>query len=852
MRSRHAAPARCAWKPAGSSSVRTVRFALRLLGREWRSGELGVLLLALIVAVGALSGVGFLVSRIRAAVALQASAILAADLRVESPRPIPAADFTAAAHRGLRSAYAIGMLSVVFHGERSQLTDLYAVSAGYPLRGRVLVAQRPFAPGTAIAGRPASGVVWADSRLIAALGAAVGSRLTIGAGTFTIGRVLISRPDQASTFTGLVPDLVMNAADVARTQLVQPGSRVRYSALFAGTPRRVRAFRSWLQAHLGTGERLRTLADASRQIHGALERAERFLNLAALAAVLLCAAAVAMAARRYVTRHLDTVALLKTLGATRRSVLGLAIAQLTAIGLLTATVGCALGALTQLWLVHALRGVLAAGGLPAPSLAPAAIGFTTALALLGGFALPPLLQLTRTPAVRVLRRDLEPPRAAMLLAFGPAAALLVLLIYWIVGETGLFLRLAIGLAGFIALLSAAGWALVRLASRLRGTVGIAWRYGLANLGRRRTDSVVQVVAFGTGIMALALLGILRTDLTGGWRRTLPADLPNYFFINIPPASRAGFAAFLRAQGAQPQRMLPLLRGRLTAIDGRPVESIHFPDPRGERFATREQNLTWSATLGSANRLLAGRWWSASEYGQPLVSVSSEFMRWLGLHLGEQLTFDVAGDHFTVRIASVRKVRWDSFKPNFFLVFAPGLLEKQTGTYLTSAYLTPRQARSLAQVAHRFPSVSIFDIDNLLRDVRAMLEKAILAVQSVFIFTLLAGLTVLLAAVQASSEQRRYESALLRTLGASRATVTQGVLAEFAALGALSGLIGAAGASAAAWYLTREVLNLPYRFNVPACLIAIIGGAVLVAASGWIATRATLNQPPLAALREGAQ
>ncbi len=832
--------------------MRTVRFALRMLSREWRSGELGVLLLALIVAVGALSGVGFLVSRIRAAVTLQASAILAADLRLESPRPIPSADFSAAARYGLRTAHAIGMLSVVFHGERSQLTDLYAVSAGYPLRGRVLVAWRPFATGTAIAGLPPPGKVWVDSRLLAVLGARIGSQLAIGAGTFTIGRVLISRPDQGSTFTGLVPGLLMNEADVSRTQLIQPGSRVRYSALFAGSPRRVRAFRTWLQAHLGSGERLRTLADASRQIHSALERSERFLNLAALTAVLLCAAAVAMAARRYVARHLDTVALLKTLGAPRRSVLGLAIAQLVAIALLTATLGCVLGELTQLWLVHALRGVLAAGVLPAPSLAPVVIGFTTALALLTGFALPPLLQLTHTPAMRVLRRDLEAPPPAVLLAFGPAAALVVLLMYWTVGEAGLFVRLAIGLAAFIVVLIAAGFALVLLANRLRGGIGITWRYGLANLGRRRADSVVQIVAFGTGIMALALLGILRSDLTGGWRRTLPADLPNYFFINIPPASRTQFTAFLRAQGARPQRMLPLLRGRLTAIDGRPVASIQFADPRGKRFATREQNLTWSATLGSANHLIAGRWWGPGDNGKPLVSVSSEFMRWLGLRLGEQLTFDVAGDRLTVRIASVRKVRWDSFKPNFFLVFAPGLLEQQTGTYLTSAYLTPHQARALAQVAQRFPSVSIFDIDNLLRDVRSMLDKAILAVQSVFLFTLLAGLTVLLAAVQASREQRRYESALLRTLGASRATVTQGMLAEFAALGALSGLIGAAGASMAAWYLTRELLNLPYAFNVSACLIAIIGGTVLVTASGWIATRSALNQPPLAVLRVGAE
>ena len=822
-----------------------------MLSREWRSGELGVLLLALIVAVGALSGVGLLVSRIQAAVRLQASTVLAADLRVESPDPLPPADFAAAARDGLRATRAIGMLSVVFHGERSQLTDLYAVSAGYPLRGRILLADEPYAPGEAAAGIPPPGQVWPDSRLLAVLGARVGSHLAIGAATLTVGRVLVSRPDQEGAFTGLVPGLLMNAADIPGTQLIQPGSRVRYSALFAGSPARVRALRRWLRAHLSGGQRLRTVADASRQIHAALERAERFLNLASLAAVLLCAAAVAMAARRYVARHLDTVALLKTLGATRGTILALALTQLSAIALAAGSLGGALGELTQLWLVHALRGLLAAHELPAPALAPALLGLGGALALLGGLALPPLLQLTRAPAMRVLRRDVGPARPAAWLTFGPAGALLVLLIYGALGAGPLFVRLSIGLAAFVALLAGAGLVLVMSANRLRGRVGVAWRYGIANLARRRAESVVQIVAFGTGVMALMLLGILRSDLTGDWRETLPQNLPNYFFINIPPASRTAFESFLREQGARPARMLPLLRGRLTAIDGRPVDSLHFADPRGERFATREQNFTWSTEPGSGNRIVAGRWWGPAEYGQPLVSVSSEFMRWLGLRLGESLTFDIAGRTLTVRIANVRKVQWDSFKPNFFLVFAPGLLEQQAGTYLTSAYLTPRQARSLAQVARRFPSVSIFDIDQLLRDVRTMLDKAILAVQSVFLFTLAAGLTVLLAAVQASREQRRYESAVLRTLGASRATVTQGVLAEFAALGALSGLLAAGGANLAAWYLTRQVLNLPYTFNATACLVGIAGSTLLVALGGWLATRPVLSQPPLAALREGA-
>jgi len=555
-----------------------------------------------------------------------------------------------------------------------------------------------------------------------------------------------------------------------------------------------------------------------------------------------------MSARRYVARHLDSVALLKTLGATRRFTVWLTTLQLFAVALSAATIGSAVGYAAQAWLVYALRGLLASRTLPPASLMPLGMGFLTAVALLAGFALPPLLQLSRVPAIRVLRRDIGPPRPLVLLAFGPAVAVVVALIYWVVLDWKLFLGFTVGLVTFIVLLVLTGALLVMAAGRLRTRVGVAWRYGIARLSRRRAESIVQIVAFGTGIMALLLLGIIRNDLDGDWRRSLPADLPNYFFINIPPESRDAFVAYLRARGARTTRVLPMIRGRLTAIDGRPVEGMRFADHRGEEFANREQNLTWSSALGADNRVVAGRWWAPADDGQPLVSISTEFEQWLGLRLGDRLTFDIAGETLTARVASIRKVKWDSFRPNFFIVFAPGLLDKLAGTYLTSAYLAPGAAESLAGLAHRFPSVSIFDIDDLLADVRSVLDKAVLAVQSVFAFTLLAGLTVLLAAVQSSRDERRYESAMLRTLGASRRTVLTGVLAEFAALGVLSGLIAAAGASVAAYFLTTRVLDLRYLFSPWACVIGLLGGGAVVVASGWLATRSVVRQPPLASLR----
>jgi putative ABC transport system permease protein len=826
--------------------MRALSLAVRMLAREWRSGELGVLLLALTVAVASLTGVGFLVSRIGAAVDLQASEVLAADVRLGSPQPISEASLEEAARRGLRATRSTRLLSVVFNDDRSQLTNIHAVSTGYPLRGHVLIADQLFVKGDMAAGIPPRGEVWPDSRLLAAIGAQVGSTLSIGAATFRVSHVLISIPDQGGTFAELAPSLLMNLQDLPVTQLVQPGSRVSYSVLFAAERAQIDDFKSWLLLNKAPAERLRDIRDASPQIKSATERAGSFLSLASLVSVLLCAIAVAMSARRYVHRRFDVVALMKTLGATRAFTLSVSLLQLLAIAVLAALAGSALGFVAQEWLLHAVRSVFNAE-LPAASLLPLGLGFMTAVALLVGFALPSLLQLARVPAIRVLRRDIGPPPALIVFGFGPAAAVIALLIFWVVRDVTLFRDFSLGLAGFVALVAGAGWLLVHLAGRLRGSVGVSWRYGVANLSRRRAESVLQIVAFGTGIMVLLVLGIVRNHVQDSWRRSLPQDLPNYFFVNIPPDERGPFTAFLKNRGAQTTRVLPMIRGRLTAINSRPVEGAQSAGD-GENFAAREQNLTWADSLGSDNTIVAGHWWTRADYGKPLVSLATEFQDALHVRVGDELTFDIAGESVSATVASIRKVKWDSFQPNFFIVFAPGVIDNTAGTYMTSAYFRPTSSGALAELARQFPSVSIFDIDDLLSRVRSVVDKAVFAVQSVFVFTVFAGLTVLLAAVQSSRDERRFESAMLRTLGASRRVVLQGVLAEFTVLGLLAGLVASVGASVAGYYVAVRVLTLPYGFDPLVWAVGLIGGAALVVLSGWLATRSVVEQPPLATLR----
>ena len=803
-----------------------------------------MLWLSLSIAVASLSGVGFLVDRIGRAVMLQASEVLAADLRVESDAPIAPTETSQAQQQGLATSRLTTMLSSVFNGDANQLGNIRAVSAGYPLRGDLTVADRPFAAGVATRDVPAPGEAWPDSRLAAALGAGVGSTLNVGSINLRVTRILISRPDQSSTFVELAAAILINDADLPATKLIQPGSRVEYALLLAGKRSQLEAFRRWHHSIDSPHERVADVAEASPQIGDASRRATRFLALASLVAVLLCAVAIAMSARSYVRRHLDVVALMKTLGASRALVLAVSLWQLLLMAMVASVLGAAAGWVTQLWLVRVLQGFLRSD-LPPATGWPALIGFVVATTILAGFALPSLLQLTRVPALRVLRRDVGAPALSLWAASAPVLLAIGGVVYSALGDVRLSLWFLAGVSAAVLILAAGGMLLVRLAAKVRGSAGAAWRYGIANLARRRTESITQIVAFGLGLMLLLALAILRNDLIVDWRTSLPVDVPNYFFVNIASDQQQQFQAELQSQGAHVTRMLPVVRGRLVAINDRETASMQFPDPRGRRFAEREQNLSWAQDLGDDNRIVAGDWWNAADRGKPLVSLSVEYRDSLGLKIGDRLRFDVAGETFDVTVASFRDVKWDSFRPNFFVVFAPGVLDAAAGTYMTSAFLQPSSG-AMAQLVHHFPGVSIFNVGDLLAQIRAVIDKAVTAVQSVFAFTLLAGLTLLLAAVQASREERLYETAVLRVLGAHRSMIFSSMLVEFALIGTLAGILAASGASLGGAWLAHS-LDLKYRFDAMLWIGGVVGALLVVGAAGTLATRSVVRVPPRAVL-----
>jgi putative ABC transport system permease protein len=642
--------------------------------------------------------------------------------------------------------------------------------------------------------------------------------------------------------------VLINYDDLGATQLIQPGSRVNYYALFAGRTAAIADFRTYLKQTKLPSERIDDVAGSSRQLSAAIDRATRFLNLASLASVLLAAIAVAMGARRYASRHIDTVALMKCMGASQNFVLGVSLVELSLLALFAVLIGSALGYIGQLGLAWLLRNLIR-GVLPGASLAPLPIALVTVGAMLIGFAAPPLLQLRNTPPARVLRKTVSAPPLRYGLSYVLALGALLAILWSLVHDAELVFEVMAGVLGVGLVLALAGFGLVRLTGRLRGGVGVAWRYGLANVSRRGAGSVVQIVAFGLGLMVLLLLAVVRGDLLTDWRRSLPADVPNNFLVNIRPDERQSLQEFLDAHHFGKPTLYPMVRARMTAINSENAAELKSRDEAARNYIDREQNLTWSANLLEDNQLVSGSWWTAADAGKPLVSVSSEYAEALKLHVGDKLSFDVAGEPLTVTISSIRKIRWDSFRPNFFLVFPPGLLDGAAGTYMTALYLTAAQRSALGDLVRQFPTVSVFDVDAILKQIRDIMDRASLAVQYVFLFTLLAGVVVLLAAVQSTRDERRYESAMLRTLGASRMTVLQGVAAEFSALGFLSGTLAAMGASGIGLLLARRLFSIEYTLDPWVWVAGLVCGTVLVGVSGTLATRSVINTPPIVTLRD---
>ena len=824
-----------------------LRFALRMFRRDWRNGELRLLALALTLAVAAVTAVGFFTSRVQQAMTLQAGEVLAADLLLASRDPIPARFLHRAEESGLRTTATLGFPSVVMHGERTRMVEVKGVAPDYPLRGALRVRDAPGQPEYPTADTPRSGELWVGARLLAELGLGMGDRLTLGERDFRIGRIIGRDNGDTVNLFRLGPRVLMALDDIPATGLVTPASRVRHQLLLAGPPARVEAYRRWAGARLPKGITLTHMSNTRPELRTALERGGRFLGLAALVAVLMAGAAVALSARRFVERQSDSSAILRCLGCSRRFILQTLALRLLLLTLLASLAGAATGYLSQ-FLLAATLGDWFGPALPQPGLAPLVTGLGTGFITLFGFTLPALLRLGAVPPLRVLRRELGAPPANAWLAGGLALGSFALLMLWQSGDPRLAGTVLAGTLATVVLLLVAARLLIRLVTPLRRRGGGIWRYGLAGLARNPALTSLQLAGFGLGILALLLLAVVRLDLLEAWQRTIPKRAPNQFLINIQPPEVAPLRRYLGEQGLESGGIYPMLRARLLRINTHPVSPDDYTSPRARRLASREFNLSRSARLPQYNHILQGSWWSPAQLDAPLFSVEEGLARALGIRLGDRLTFDLAGTPVSGRVTSLRRVQWDSFRPNFFVIGTPGLLQGLPETYITSFYLPAGQEQRLAGLLQRFPSLTLIDVSALMQQIREIIARGAAAVEFVFLFTLAAGLLVLYAGIQATREHRRQESAILRTLGLRRRPLLLAVSIEFVTLGALAGLLASSCAALTGWAVSSELLGLAYRFNPGLWLAGVLGGAAGVGLAGTLATWPLVVRPPLETLR----
>jgi putative ABC transport system permease protein len=821
--------------------------AWRFLRRDLRAGEVRVLLAALALAVMAVTAVSFITERAERALALEANRLLGGDAVLRADEAIGEVPRQLARELGLDQTETWLFRSMLRAGDGLKLAEVRGLGEGFPLRGHYRIDDgRGERDVHAI---PAPGTVWLTRAGAETMGVALGQALRLGHAEFRLAALVMQEPDAAMDYFNVAPRAFVRLDDLPATGLVQEGSRITHRLVVAGDGGRAQRFVDAMRSRLERGQRLETMADARPEVRRALDRADRFLGLAALVAVILAAVAVAMAARRHSARHLDGCAVLRCLGASQRTIAIIHIGELMMLGL----IGCGLGVLGG-WLVQSLLGGWLAQvmniAVPAAGWLPVVQGFAVGFVVLLAFAVPPVVALRRVPALRVLRRDVGAVEPGALLVTGAGLAGIAALLWWKAGSPTLALTMLGGIVGTFVVLALLALVLVAALARLRTRMRGPWRYGLANVSRRRAASVAQIASLGLGLMAILLLTLVRTDLIGRWQQSFPEDAPNRFIVNVQPDQLDGVREILRRHGEAEPELFPMVRARLASVNGEPVsgEAYAARGDRARRLAEREFNLSSVARLReSDNGIVDGTFWSPRD-AIPQLSVEQGMAEGFGWQIGDVIGFDIAGSHFEAPITSLRRVDWESFRPNFFVETPVGPLDAHTASYITSARVARGDPALTQALVDAYPNLSVIDIDAVIEQVRSTADQVSAAVEYVFYFTLLAGVLVLLASISASQDERLLEGGVMRVLGARAAQLRLAHASEFIAIGAISGAVAAIAAGAISGAIAVQVFEQPWA---PDWRLAAMGagmGVVIVVIAGLWATRRIARMPPAQTLR----
>ena len=833
------------------------RLGWRTLWRDLRSGELRLLIVAVTLAVAALTAVGFFADRLNGGLQRDARQLLGGDAVVSSDKATAQVFIDKARALGLQTTTTIGFPTMgratEDRGGASKLVALKVVGTGYPLRGRLTVASAPDALGQSTRDIPAPGEVWADAALLEALNLNLGDELLLGDARLRLGRIIVIEPDRGGGFMNFAPRVMLNQADLDATRLVQPASRLTYRFAVAGEDAPVKQFAQWAALQVERpeirGVRVESLQSGRPEMRQTMDRAEKFLNLVALLAAMLSAVAVALAARGFAANHLDDCAMLRVLGLSQRTIALSYTIEFASIGVAASALGVAIGYGVHYAFVLLLAG-LVEGALPAASLWPVAFGMGMGLTLLLAFGLPPVLQLAQVPPLRVIRRDVGNLKPASLAVLGIGVAGFATLLLAASSDVLLGLIAVGGFAGAVLLFAAMSWLAVKLLRRsVNESTAPRWLVlATRQISARPAYAVVQVSALAVGLLALVLLVLLRTDLIASWRKATPPDAPNRFVINVMPEQGDAFQQRLRDAGVRNFDWFPMIRGRLVAINGKTMAPDDFADDRAKRMVDREFNLSHAAARPQHNEVIAGRW-TDEEAGA--ISVEESIATTLNLKLGDSLRFDIAGTQVDARITSLRKVDWGSMRANFYVIYPVSSMPGVPTTFM-SAFKAPVTRGFDNALVRDFPNITSVDVSATLSQVQRVLDQVIRAVEFLFGFTLAAGLVVLFAAITATREERAREFAIMRAVGAQGRLLRQVQRAELAGVGLLAGLLASLVATAIGWGLAKYVFGFEWTASPWVPLGGALTGALLAMAAGWWGLRDVLRRPVVETLRRAPQ
>lgn len=812
----------------------------------WRAGALRVLVFALILAVAAVTAVGFFTQRVDRALSQQGGLLLGGDIALKADHALNADYVAKAQSLGLRATATYEFPSMVIVGDANALADVKAVGQDFPLRGDLTISQAKGSQKVVKHG-PAIGEAWVEPRLANVLNLQVGQQVEVGERRLKVTAILDQEPSRGGDMFGFAPRIMMHADDVAATGLIQFGSRVKYQWLFAGEGKALEQFERLATPMLTRGEKIEDVKNARPEIKSALDKAQQFLGLSAMVSVMLAMMAMLLSAMPYIKQSMDAFALMRCFGAKARTLMHILIIQTGIVAGLSALVGVLIGFIVQMGLAQ-LAGSLFLERLPEVTMMPALVGIVVGILMMFAVVIPQALRLRGLSAMNILRRDTLTKSWRDALQYVPAIIVMVIMVFWQAQDVNIAastLLVVLGLSFVVALFA---FVFVRFViSVLRITsnqpLANAAKIGLHSIQRRFGLSVLQMMGFSIGLMVLMLLALVQGDLIHNWQASLPKDAPNRFVINIQAPQVIGIENLINTAKANTASVFPMVRGRLVRINEKVINATTYTDERAKRLAEREFNLSWAANMQSDNTLTAGRWWTASEHGKPVISLEQDLASTLNIQLNDVLTFDIAGNTKTLTVTSLRKVDWDTMRANFFAVTPPGVLEEFSASYMSSFYLPKAANAALNTLVKTYPNLTVIDIAALMQQVRGIMQKMSRTINYVFMFSLIAGVAVLYAALVATQQERITEATLMRVFGASRAQVAMSYLAEFAMIGVIAATVAAVAANALAYYLSVRLFNIPFVFNLQFSIGIVLLSALLIPLAAWLGLRQFLNVPP---------